>query len=211
MSESTKFALMDAVVTAVAVDKIHGYDKAKNKLIMAEVLSGQTVADTSMVEAEEVVSLIDWGRERKGNDFFKSLREILSLNEVTANQFGFIACLPFLKRQEENREAQKEELAKSTATSEWIGSEGKRGEFFVKLTGKRYLNNYGSYLYQTITKEGNLGVFFSQKEFELAEGDCFVMKATPKRHQISNFHGGKETMFNRVVLKEVIGKKEQTL
>jgi hypothetical protein len=59
-----------------------------------------------------------------------------------------------------------------------------------------------------VTKEGNLGVFFSQNNFELKVNDCFVMKATPKRHQVSNFHGGKETMFNRVVVKEVVGSKE---
>jgi len=58
------------------------------------------------------------------------------------------------------------------------------------------------------TRDGDLGVFFSQNKFEIDEGDCFVMKATPKRHQVSNYHGGKETMFNRVVIKDVVGKKE---
>jgi hypothetical protein len=34
------------------------------------------------------------------------------------------------------------------------------------------------------------------------------MKATPKRHIVSEWHGGKETQFNRVVIKEIIGQKE---
>jgi hypothetical protein len=34
------------------------------------------------------------------------------------------------------------------------------------------------------------------------------MKATPKRHIVSEGHGGKETQFNRVVITEVIGQKE---
>ena len=212
MAESTKFTVLDAVTASVAIDKTLGYDKAKNKTVMLEVLSGSAMVEAvAQVTPDEVIEVIDWGREQKGNDFFYSLRDILSKEEITSNQFGFIACLPFLKRQAEGREAQKQELAKTTANSEWIGKVGKRSEFFVKLTSKRFLNNYDSWIYSTVTKEGNLGVFFSQKDFEIVEGDCFVMKATPKRHQISNFHGGKETMFNRVVLKEVVGQKENTI
>jgi hypothetical protein len=209
MSNSVKFSILDAVTCSVAVDKVNGYDKSKNRYLMAELLSGQTSGNPfENVEPEEVISLLDWGREQQGSDFFRSLRDILSKSEITASQFGFIACLPYLKRQAEGREAKKEELAKTTVNSEWIGKEGKRGEFFVKLTDKRYLDNYGSHIYNVVTKEGNLGVFFSQNNFELKVNDCFVMKATPKRHQVSNFHGGKETMFNRVVVKEVVGSKE---
>jgi len=207
MSNSVKYPLYQVVEMAVLVDKVHGYDKTKNRYTMAEMLTGNTVVNET-VEAEDVVSLIDWGKEQRGSDFFVSLRDILSKEELQASQFGFVACLPFLKRQQEQKEAQKEELAKTTANSNWIGTERKRGEFFVKLTNKRYLDNYGSYIYSVVTRDGDLGVFFSQNKFEIDEGDCFVMKATPKRHQVSNYHGGKETMFNRVVIKEVVGKKE---
>ena len=33
-------------------------------------------------------------------------------------------------------------------------------------------------------------------------GDCFLMKATPSRHQINKYDGGKETYFNRVIIEE---------
>lgn len=207
MSNSTKYPLFQAIETAILVDKANGYDKTKNRYTMVEMLTGQTVVNET-VEPEDVVSLIDWGKEQKGSDFFRSLRDILSKEELQSSQFGFIACLPYLKRMAEEREEQKEELAKVTANSDWIGTERKRGEFFVKLTKKDYLNNYGSYIYSVVTREGNLGVFFNQENFNVAPGDCFIMKATPKRHQVSNYHGGKETMFNRVVIKEVIGRKE---
>jgi hypothetical protein len=59
-----------------------------------------------------------------------------------------------------------------------------------------------------VTEEGNIGSFFSQKKFDISVDDCFVMKATPKRHIVSEWHGGKETQFNRVVITEVIGQKE---
>lgn len=209
MSNSTKYSTLDAVIASINIDKKFGYDKAKNKVVMAELLSGETGGDiTEGVTPEEAIELLDWGREQKGSDFFRSLRDILSKTELQASQFGFIACLPYLKRMAEGREEQRKELESQTANSEWIGKERKRGEFFVKLTGKRYLNNYGSYLYNVVTREGNLGVFFNQNDLEVAEGDCFIMKATPKRHQVSKYHGGKETMFNRVVLKEVVGRKE---
>jgi hypothetical protein len=209
MSNSTKFSLLDVVTASICVDKKIGYNKATNKIIMADLLSGATTGNfAENVEPEEVIELLDWGREQKGSDFFRSLRDVLSMSEITASQFGFIACLPNLKRMADGRDEQRKELEKDTASSEWIGTERKRGEFFVKLTDKRYLNNYGSYLYNVVTREGNLGVFFNQNDLEVAEGDCFVMKATPKRHQVSRYHGGKETMFNRVVVKEVVGRKE---
>jgi hypothetical protein len=209
MSNSTKFSILDVVTASVCVDKKLGYIKEKNKVVMAELLSGETAGDiTENVEPEEVIELLDWGREQKGSDFYRSLRDILSQSEITASQFGFVACLPMLKRMAEGRDEQRKELEKTTASSEWIGTERKRGEFFVKLTGKRYLNNYGSYLYNVVTRDGNLGVFFNQNELEVKEGECFIMKATPKRHQVSKYHGGKETMFNRVVVKEVVGRKE---
>lgn len=209
MAESTKYSLLDVVTASICVDKKLGYDKAVNRVAMAELLSGQTAGDyTDGVEPEEVIQLLDWGREQKGSDFFRSLRDILSKSELTASQFGFVACLPNLKRMNEGREEKRKELESQTANSEWIGKERKRGEFFVKLTDKKYLNNYGSYLYNVVTREGNLGVFFNQNDLEVTEGDCFVMKATPKRHQVSRYHGGKETMFNRVVVQEVVGRKE---
>lgn len=207
MSESTKYPLFDVVSASIVVDKMNGYDKAKNRFVMKEILAGDTVCGET-ADPEEIVGLIDWGMEQKGSDFFRSLRDVLTKSELQASQFGFIACLPMLKRMQDGREENKKKLEATTANSSWIGKEGKRGEFFVKLTDKRYLNNYESYLYNVVTRDGDLGVFFSKTDFELTLGTCFVMKATPKRHQVSNYHGGKETMFNRVVVKEVVGVKE---
>jgi len=80
--------------------------------------------------------------------------------------------------------------------------------FFVKLTDKKFVDRYGSYIYNIVTREGNIGSFFSQNNLEVSVGDCFLMKATPKRHVVSSWHGGKETQFNRVVIEEIMGKKE---
>ena len=76
---------------------------------------------------------------------------------------------------------------------------GNRGNFFVKLI--EYIETYG--LHKVVDKTGNRGIFFSFSGTDkIAKGDCFLMKATPSRHQINNYDGGKETYFNRVIIEE---------
>ena len=86
----------------------------------------------------------------------------------------------------------------------WIGTEKKRGNFFVKLT--EYIEAYG--IHKVVDKTGNRGIFFSFSGTDkIAKGDCFLMKATPSRHQINKYDGGKETYFNRVIIEENKGNK----
>ena len=81
----------------------------------------------------------------------------------------------------------------------WIGTEQHRGNFFVKLT--EYIEAYG--IHKVVDKTGNRGIFFSFSGTDkIAKGDCFLMKATPSRHQINKYDGGKETYFNRVIIEE---------
>ena len=73
-----------------------------------------------------------------------------------------------------------------------------------------YIENYG--LHKVVDKTGNRGIFFSYKMKDhkvgaphlsvINAGDCFLMKATPSRHQINKYDGGKETYFNRVIIEE---------
>ena len=64
-----------------------------------------------------------------------------------------------------------------------------------------YIENYS--LHKVVDKTGNRGIFFSFSGTDkIAKGDCFLMKATPSRHQINKYDGGKETYFNRVIIEE---------
>ena len=145
------------------------------------------------------------------SEFFRNCRDVVANHVITPPsswklkpkiwnyQLGFLASLVNNVIKEE-KAPPKENLSHLG----WIGTEKKRGNFFVKLT--EYIENYG--LHKVVDKTGNRGIFFSFSGTDkIAKGDCFLMKATPSRHQINNYDGGKETYFNRVIIEENRGNK----
>jgi len=140
------------------------------------------------------------------SEFFRNCRDVVANHHITPPsswklkakiwnyQLGFLASLVNNVIKEE-KAPPKENLSHLG----WIGTEKKRGSFFVKLT--EYLENYD--LHKVVDKTGNRGIFFSFSGTDkIAKGDCFLMKATPSRHQINKYDGGKETYFNRVIIEE---------
>ncbi len=141
------------------------------------------------------------------SEFFINCRDVTSKRTVAGwrlkekiwnYQLGFLASLVNNVIKEE-KAPPKENLGHLG----WIGTEKKRGNFFVKLT--EYIENYD--LHKVVDKTGNRGIFFSFSGTDkITEGDCFLMKATPTRHQINRYDGGKETYFNRVIIEENKGR-----
>lgn len=94
--------------------------------------------------------------------------------------------------------------------SDYIGVINQRETFFVKLTETLYISRLNSWVYNFVNRNGDFGVFFSKNapgELAIEVGDCFVVKMTPKKQDISSFHKGKETVFNRIEIIENVGKK----
>jgi len=92
----------------------------------------------------------------------------------------------------------------------YIGQEGKRGKLFVKLADKIQKPDYT--LYKVVDSKGNKGYFYNYKtknveEDPLEVSDCFLMNATPARHEMSRYEGCKTTYFNRIVVLENKGNK----
>jgi hypothetical protein len=217
MKNVTKYSVVNVVTCAIGVIENNGFvskkeatvDKPSTASIIQQQLLNLDASEFSEVYQGyfvEAVELIEWAKENLKGDFGRSTIEIINKGDITLPQVAFLATLPNQKKIVDEREAAKEEQSKETSSSEWFGVVRKRSEFFVKLVQKKYVPNYDSYIYNIATREGNLGSFFSKNDFELTTGDCFLMKATPKRHVVSTWHGGKETQFNRVVIKEVMGK-----
>ena len=149
------------------------------------------------------------------SEFFRNCRDVVANHHITPPsswklkpkiwnyQLGFLASLVNNVIKEE-KAPPKENLSHLG----WIGTEKKRGSFFVKLT--EYIENYS--LHKVVDKIGNRGIFFSYRMKDhkvgaphlsvINAGDCFLMTATPSRHQINNYDGGKETYFNRVIIEE---------
>ena len=192
--------------------------KKSTSNILGTLLSGPAPAITQDdgVKAQEALAWLNalaastkTGRE---NDFDISMRNlsqggyrVVAPGMITKSDFGFVACVWATMEREVNWKKKQDDLKAASADSEYIGKLKKRAEFFVKLTGKKYSDYSGCYIYNIKDRKGNLGVFFSS-DSELAKvNDCFLAKMTPKRHSVSEYHGGKETIFNRVVVVQNVG------
>jgi len=158
-------------------------------------------------------ALTDKGPTSSESDFDRSMRLLshggyrnVAPSMITKSDFGFVACVYATMDRAANREVKKAEAKESASTSEYMGSVKKRAEFFVKLIGKTYSDNVGCYIYKIKDRKGNLGVFFSSDSAVAEVNECFLAKMTPKRHSINDYHGGKETVFNRVKVVENVGK-----
>ncbi len=107
-----------------------------------------------------------------------------------------------------NRDRSRVKRVADAAGSDYIGEIGERAEFFVKLVEHIYSNKADYNIYRLQDRSGNLGLFFSNlspEELKVEVGDCMMIKMTPKRQDISNFHGGKETVFNRIKIVKNVG------
>ena len=171
----------------------------------------RAIADSFAIMYDKVNKQLQ--KVNSSSDFFHNCRDACGVLDENRNwklkdfiwnyQLGFLASMVnnVIK---EDKAPPKENLSHLG----WIGTEKKRGSFFVKLT--EYIENYG--LHKVVDKTGNRGIFFSYKMKDhkvgaphlsvINAGDCFLMTATPSRHQINNYDGGKETYFNRVIIEE---------
>ena len=214
----TQFYLSTAVHKLDELIKLEGY-KPKSKfggectalVVEQQLRECEAPGPILNIRINEILKKIEKELNTNNSDseFFRNCRDVTSKLKITRDgsmkrwtlkekiwnyQLGYLASLVKDVVKEE-KTPPKENLSHLG----WIGTEKKRGNFFVKLT--EYIENYG--LHKVVDKTGNRGIFFSFSGTDkIAEGDCFLMKATPSRHQINKYDGGKETYFNRVIIEE---------
>mgnify|MGYP001086926131 FL=1 len=149
------------------------------------------------------------------NSFMRSCRDAVGLMEADGSwklkqkifnyQLGWLAALVNNIIRDENIPA-KEDLSHLG----YIGKQGKRGKFFVKLVDVISKDDYK--IHKVVDKSGNRGHFYNYKfiaqdhprplNITLELNDCFLMTATPVRHEINKYDGGKGTYFNRITIEE---------
>jgi hypothetical protein len=151
------------------------------------------------------------------SEFFRNCRDVVANHVITPPsswklkpkiwnyQLGFLASLVNNVIKEE-KAPPKENLSHLG----YIGTEGKRGKLFVKLSDKIEKSDY--IIFKVVDPKGNKGYFYNYKTKEgerpLVVNDCFLMNATPARHEISRFENCKTTYFNRIVVLENKGINE---
>ena len=219
-----------ALESAAAIIRTHGYISKKEAGTSGRQATSVTIGtwlnspsstapvieDADKTAAAEAMVWLDALARSTGvsaNSFDASMASLtvggyrkVASGMITKSDFGFVACVWATMEREVNWKKKQDDLKVASANSDYIGSLKKRADFFVKLVGKNYSDNVGCYIYKVKDRKGNLGVFFSS-DSDLAEvNDCFLAKMTPKRHSVNDYHGGKETVFNRVKVVENVGR-----
>ena len=145
------------------------------------------------------------------SEFFRNCRDVTSKKTVAGwrlkekiwnYQLGFLAALVNNIIKEEKSPPKKE-----LGHLGYIGTQGKRGKLFVKLVDRIEKPDDDYIIFKVVDPKGNRGYFYNYKTKEggipsLAVNDCFLMDATPARHEMSRYDSCKVTYFNRIVILE---------
>ena len=150
------------------------------------------------------------------SEFFRNCRDVVSKLNVTRDgsrkrwtlkekiwnyQLGFLASLVNNVIKEEKAPPKKQ-----LGHLGYIGTQGKRGKLFVKLADRIEKPDYT--IFKVVDPKGNKGYFYNYKTKNvegttpLEVNDCFLMDATPARHEMSRYDSCKVTYFNRIVVLE---------
>lgn len=227
------YSLKTALEASAAIIRTHGYISKKEAAtsgrqptsvtlgiwLNSPATTAPVIDPADVAKAREAWIWLDaiatspkTGRE---TDFDMAMRNLLyggyrlvDAGLITKSDFGFVACVYATMDRAANREKKKEDAKAAASASEYIGKLKKRDEFFVKLVAVNYSQNVGCHIFKVMDRKGNLGVFFSSAgpdEMGVKVSECFLAKMTPKRHSVNDYHGGKETIFNRVKVVQNVG------
>lgn len=139
-----------------------------------------------------------------GNEYLTNLVKIAELGHVPSKYMGF-ACSMIIAYEKAMEIERKRETAKEEGKdSNFVGSLKERlKDIKVEVTFKRNIeSDFGvSTLYAFKDVNGNIfKTFYSGYSFDLEVGDVLLITGTVKKHD--EFRGVKQTMLNRVVVKE---------
>jgi len=222
----TQFYLSTAVYKLDELIKLTGY-KPKSKfgggctslVVEQQLRECEAPGPILNVRINEILKKIEKELNSNNSDseFFRNCRDVVANHVITPPsswklkpkiwnyQLGFLASLVNNVIKEE-KAPPKENLSHLG----YIGTEGKRGKLFVKLSDKIEKSDY--IIFKVVDPKGNKGYFYNYKTKEgerpLVVNDCFLMNATPARHEISRFENCKTTYFNRIVVLENKGINE---
>ena len=221
----TQFYLSTAVHKLDELIKLEGY-KPKSKfggectalVVEQQLRECEAPGAIRNRRIDEIMEKIEKELNSNNSDseFFINCRDVTSKKTVAGwklkekiwnYQLGFLASLVNNVIKEE-KSPPKEELGHLG----YIGTQGKRGKLFVKLIDKIQKPDDDYTIFKVVDPQGNKGYFYNYKTDcdevnPLEVSDCFLMNATPARHEMNRYEGCKTTYFNRIVVLENKGNK----
>lgn len=141
--------------------------------------------------------------ERKLSDFERNVLRLVNADEITNKELGITASLPQVYFNSQEQETWEERERELTRTSEYVGEIRSRCTFNAMIENIRYMPKLGSALICCSVDDKHILKFWRDtdiKEFKV--GDTVIVTGFVKSHQVSKYHGGKETMINRIKVGE---------
>jgi hypothetical protein len=163
----------------------------------------QNVADEEDLEkAQEIISyyqgLMLKALSSQVNSFEEKVLHIVQENIVSLKDFGILASLIKSYTRSVAREEVELEQRSLSVDSQHIGAIGDTVEIDLTIMRMNYIQKLDCHVVNGKDEKGNLVVFFTSKDREFMDKEQVKIRARVKRQQVSNYHGGKETVFNYV-------------
>lgn len=225
-----KFAIMDVLTLAIAVDEAQGFIKSgfgyfdhsndvevlDNKTTIQRVLGEHpdapkiTVKPEHKQKAQELKEYFDSVIVMKKltgtvNGFEDSVGKIINGDEVDNYGVSVLASLPNSLRIQKQRDEMDEFYDEKRNTSEFVGQVGKRSQFELFIKDVKYIAKYNIHLVTCLEGNQNLVKFFWNKDPDVADlivGKTMLVTGFVKEQSISKFSKCKETVINRVKIQE---------
>ena len=131
------------------------------------------------------------------NDFEQKVLGLVKAGNVAANEFGIVASLPKSYFRSVERDAVEAQQRALSDDSQYVGKIGDTVELAIEVLRCNFIQKLNCHVVNA--RAGNdLIVFFTSNANDFDGMRCGNIKGRVKRHQTSNYHGGKETVLNYV-------------
>lgn len=135
--------------------------------------------------------------ERDLTDFETNVLKLVTADEIGKDKIGIAASLPKVYANKQAADVWGEREGELSAVSEYVGTQGKRGNITITIENIRYISSVGSKLFCGSVNGRDIVKFFSN-DITNQVGDTITIGAYVKSHGVSKYHFGKETMVNRI-------------
>ena len=134
----------------------------------------------------------------KINEFEQKVLDIVKRGEINTFEFGIVASLPKSYARSIERDKVEREQRALSVDSKHIGKPNDKIELDVEILRVNYIEKLGCHVVNAKDTGDNLIVFFTTKGNDFTNTKNMKIKGRVKRHQVSTYHSGNETVLNYV-------------
>ena len=131
------------------------------------------------------------------NEFEEKVLNLVKADKIAANEFGIVASLPKSYYRSVERDRIEAEQRALSDDSQYVGKVGETVTLFIDILRCNYIQKLNCHVVNARAGT-DLIVFFTSNADAFTDVKNCRIKGRIKRHQTSNYHGGKETVFNYV-------------